>query len=171
VGAYLRRFEITALRPTSRTNPALISIPQAQVDFSLQGATVNGSPVSISTASSGTVTVVGIGSFTAGDNVRVGISGVILSVASVPSSTQLTLSNSTGLTVVVESGTRLINLSRRPTVFQDQLGTLSMTPPVLADSGGRATVYLPAGSYDYVTAGLAAFDALLRHRFQRQPRR
>jgi hypothetical protein len=128
-------------------------MPQARIDFYLQGATVQGSTVPIGNGSTGTVTVQTVGSLVEGDTVRLGLYGVELTVVSIPSPTEVELSNASGASVSLTSGLRLINLSRRPTVYQDQLGAIPLTSPILADSGGRATVYIPGAPYDYVISG------------------
>lgn len=54
------------------------------------------------------------------------------------------------------AGTRLLDLTNRPTAYADEMGRTVLASPVIADSGGRATAYLPTGSYDYVVAGATA---------------
>ena len=128
-------------------------IEQALIEFYRQGATVNDGPVTIANSSSGTVSVFGLGAFLAGDTVRVGIAGPELSVSSVNAVTlEITLSNSSGSSVTIVAGTRLINLTDRPSAYADELGAYEIGSTVHADSSGRAVVYLSEVS-DYIVNG------------------
>ncbi|MEO6196884.1 MAG: hypothetical protein ABIP58_02135 [Dehalococcoidia bacterium] len=132
-------------------------LPQARIDFYRQGATVSSASVTIASGSTGTVNVFALGALVAGDSVRAGVGGAFLSVSSInPSTNQVTLSNSTGASVTLLAGTRLIDFTNRPTTYADELGASTIGSLVIADSGGRASVYLPSGQYDYVVAGVDA---------------
>ena len=130
-----------------------VPIEQALIEFYRQGATVSVGPVTIANSSSGTVSVFGLGAILAGDTVRVGIAGAELSVSSTnPVTLEITLSNSSGSSVTIVAGTRLINLTDPPSAYADELGAYEIGSTVNADSSGRAVVYL-SDVCDYIVNG------------------
>jgi hypothetical protein len=151
--ATLRRFDITALRTVSAADSDRVAIPQARIDFYLPGATVQ-IGATITSGSTSTVTLASIGSLATGDTV-IGMDGLILGVAGIVSSTQVSLQNTSGHSAVLTPGMRLINVSRRPEIYQDALGTDALGNFVIADSSGRATAFLAAQEYDYIMGGNA----------------
>ncbi len=163
-GAILRKFDVLAIRDPSLGYGGQVPMPQGRIEFYRQGATVSTPSTTIANSFTGTLTVYSLGGLLAGDSVMIGVGGgVVLTVSSVnPSTKQVTLSNSSGASVTVLAGTRLIDLTNRPNAYADELGLAVIGNLVIADSGGRATVFLPEGSYDYVitSASAVTFDAV-----------
>jgi hypothetical protein len=159
--AFLRRFDVSVLKNKSLEDNAQVPLPNARVDFYLQGATASAA-TTIATSGSTTISVYDVGQIIAGSELQVGLGGRPVSVASVnPATPSVTVTNSTGSSISVAVGTRLIVTSNRPTVYTDPFGTVPVSgaSAISADSNGRAQCYVSQRLFDYVSGGQVALDA------------
>lgn len=160
----MTRFDEILYRDKQAGDTAQVPLTRAQVDFHRQGATVK-TAVTIPSGPTPVATLVfDPGELSADDKVEAGIGGAILTVSSVapgpfPNASTVNLVNSTGASVAIAAGTRLILFSRRPSVFSDPTSTYSIGSSALTDDSGRVTCYIPLQRFDYVVRPIGVLAA------------
>ena len=148
----LRRFDVLVLRDASATDNAQVWA-SAQVDFYQQGATVQvgatiavGATVAVHVFHTGTIT---------GGTVRLDAASTVLQVDGAIVGNDIPLKNTTGASVTVSAGQRLLPLANRPIARMDPNGTLvesgsSIQTQTNDAYGGRARCYIKEPLFDYV---------------------
>ena len=153
----LRRFEMRVLRDVLAGQTGQPSIGAARFSFLGQGATVSVA-ATIPTGSS-QLHVFDAGALLSGSTVQVGLNGKSLSVTSVDSRTLISVSNSTGSSISVTVGTRLILTSDAVTVFSDAAGTPISGGNTLDTGPGSPPIWIGRPVVDYISTSLSGYDA------------
>lgn len=157
----MRRFETSALKSASTTDPTQVPASAAVLDVYKQGASVSADTTV--TTSSTAVAVYDVGALIAGDLVQVDADSTsLMTIVSVDSAIQIHAASTTGSPIALEVRNRLVPVTNRPTLYQDSVGSVAFVPSyqIQLDTTGYGYFYVSDRYFDYIISGSGIVSAL-----------
>jgi hypothetical protein len=162
---HLRKYERTFFKDTSVSNLAQIAAGTATVTIYKQGATV-ASGTTVTTAVGGVaVSVRHSGRIILNDTVQLGTTAASQMLCTeVTSETSLKLQSTTGSSISVAAGDRLVIYSALPTLYPENTAAASSTAnPTTTSATGLVSVYLTEPIIDVIVSGTGITTALYQN--------
>jgi hypothetical protein len=142
------RFEITVLTDKSTSDHAQVPAAGAAIQFYRAGATVSATVTVPASPPDSAVFVYDPGRVAVGDTVRIGTGPGVLTVSGVFPD-HLLLTNSSGTSIQLTVGTRLVPTNNPPNAYMDPFCGASIGSALYTDPIGRAGAYLSSNRVDY----------------------
>lgn len=156
---HLRKFARSYTKDASASDTSQVVAAGATVSVYKQGATItNGTTI---TTGGVTVTVRDAGRLVVNDTVQLGTDATKqMLVTAIGSRTSLTVQSTTGSSISVSAGDRLVIYSNLPTLYTESTGVTTKTNPSATDSRGGFEFYSTEVAVDIILSGTGITSAL-----------
>jgi hypothetical protein len=150
---HLRKFSTTFYQDRGASDVAQVPASGKSIYVYRQGATVLGSWTITNAVGGITISVTSVGHLQVGDTVyKNNNSGTSMNVESITDDTYINL-RSSGVSVGLASGDRLIITNSPPTLYSESHGQRTTANPAITDSHGLVEFYTPETMFDIVVDG------------------
>jgi hypothetical protein len=151
---HLRKYNQTFYKDKTVSDAAQIPAATASVKVYKQGATV-ASGTSVTTAGGGVaVSVRSVGHLVLSDTVQLGTDVTKqMIVEEITNDTAIKLRSTTGSSITVADGDRLVIYSSLPTLYSESTGRSSTANPATTDATGYVGFYTPETRFDVIVSG------------------
>jgi len=152
----VKRFEIVVYKDKTPGSDNAQVPALATINIYKQGSTVKTATSVPLTVDPVPVPVYDLGRIVVGDSLVVGVSSNTLLVDSITLPDTLNLLNTSGSTINLAVGARLVptTAASRPNVYSDPLGSIALGSSIASDSvSGRANGYIRDRNFDYIVSG------------------
>jgi len=156
----LRLFEVTVNKPYSGSDTRLVPGASLSVAIHRQGATAAETKTILTTDT--TLAVRDTGALRIGETIQLNTTAAsTMQVVSIDSRIQVTIKSTTGSSIAVSSGDRLVPTTK-PTIYSDATGAASTTNALTTNTQGYASCYVYEQAVDYIVSGTGYTTLLIR---------